>query len=119
MGLSASGLALAFRAVVTAAASNLLPPDFAAADVTGLPGPTEDFHLQLMTTLAAAWVEIVSKARAAVAEGQFERLADGCVEAFNTPLREGVGGPFGADSGDEECLVGVDVADAGDCFLVE
>src|SRR5437867_7073603 len=72
-----------------------------------------------MPAFPPARIEIVAEARAAVAKGEFERFANGFVQPLDTTPRQSVRRSLGTDPGDEQGLVGVDVADAGDCLLVE
>src|SRR6266508_2889835 len=112
-------LALAFGAEVGAASGDFDALDGRAADVAGQAGAPEDFDLELVPALAAAGVEVVAEAGAAVAEGDLESLADCGVESPDALSRKRVGGALRADAGEKERFVGVDVADAGYRGLVE
>jgi hypothetical protein len=104
---------------VSAATAEFDAADLRTAAITRLTGASKDLHVELVSSLAAGGIDVITEGGAAVAEGIGEHLADGGMEALNGRFRQGGGCAPGADSGGEKRFVGVDVADAGEQGLVE
>lgn len=89
------------------------------AEFAGLAGALVDAVLELEEAADAVGVNIVRDGGAAEFDGVAEDGLDGGVEQGQLGAGEAGGGAFGADTGAKEGLVGVDIADSVEEFLVE
>lgn len=88
------------------------------ADFAGLPTPMCYVESILLASRFAAGTAIVTDGGAGTADGFVEHLAYSSVQPLRLLFREAVGWPQRMDAGEEQRLIGVHVADAGDELLV-
>ena len=93
--------------------------DWRAADAAGLAGARVDVVVELEEASDAVCVYIIGDRRAAKLNSFGQDLDECGAESGEFCASETTGVAGGADAGVEECLVGVDVADAVEQGLVE
>jgi hypothetical protein len=87
----------------------------------GLPGAPEDGQVPQVPALLPRGVAVlrVTQARPAVADGRGQHVADGGVQPGDLLRGEAARLPLRVQPGQEQGLVGVDVAQAGQLALIE
>ena len=93
--------------------------DHVAAAIAGLPCTAEDIDRILHVAFLAIGFDVGADAGPFAGDTEGERVTDAGMENLNFGCRERVCAPFRMQPGIEECLIGVDVADAGDHGLVK
>src|SRR5207248_8432454 len=116
---SVVGLALAFAAVHRAAAGQTGGLQGRPASQTGLPTAAVDEQLLLVAAAQPEGVDVIDDRRAARRNAVFQHLLDRGVERPPFTDGEAVRPPARTDSRPKTCLVGVDVADAGEKRLIQ
>src|SRR5579883_2429730 len=110
---------LAFRAEMSAALRDQNLPDGGAAAYARLAFAPVGAVAHLKPAALALGVDVIGDGGAAERDGFAENFTNGLVEARGSRGAELRGGGQGMDAGGEEALVGVDVAQAREEFLIE
>ena len=110
---------LAVGAVVAAALGNADFVDDGAAALAGLAVPPIDIKMTLRIALRAVWLEIPANAGAFVLDAAMQRILNRLMQTFDVLICQLTGADCRVNAGLKQCLISVDVADAGDKALVE